>query len=75
MHDRPDSVCKKIIANMIPKMVKDRSRILLVDQVLPDIRDQGPAYSPFLDIGMAIIDGAQREESHWRALLHDAGLC
>ena len=74
MHDWPDSVCKKILANTIPKVVKGRPRILIVDQVLPNISGEGPAYGAFFDIGMAFIDGAQRKESQWRALLHDAGL-
>lgn len=74
MHDWPDSDCKKILANTIPAMIKGRSRILIVDAVLANMSCEASAYGTFLDIGMVFLNGMERKETQWRALLREAGL-
>ena len=74
MHSFPDSDYKKILANTIATMVKGRSRILIVDQVLANVSSEGSTYGQFLDIQMVIVSGMERKESHWHALLYDVGL-
>lgn len=74
MHDWPDSDCKKILANTIPALINGRSRILIIDQVLPNLSGEVAAYKAFLDIKMMFLNAGQRKETQWRTMLREAGL-
>lgn len=55
-------------------MVKGRSRILIIDQVLDNVSGRGSSYGQFLDLQMMLLGGMERKETQWHVLLHDVGL-
>lgn len=71
-HDWPDSTCHQILANTLPALTANYSRVVIVDQVLPDIN--APPISSLLDISMMTFGGCERTDRQWRNLLKDAGL-
>ncbi|OJJ64685.1 hypothetical protein ASPSYDRAFT_140363 [Aspergillus sydowii CBS 593.65] len=72
-HDWPDEVCLKILRNTISAMDPAKSRILIVDFVLPDT--ETPLMQASLDIQMMSIGaGVERSKRQWTELLCAAGL-
>ncbi|KAL4891810.1 S-adenosyl-L-methionine-dependent methyltransferase [Aspergillus ambiguus] len=72
-HDWPDHVCHRILLNTVSAMDPHRSRVLIVDFVLPDTNT--PLLQASLDVQMMSIGaGVERSERQWRDLLHGAGL-
>ncbi|KAL5363602.1 S-adenosyl-L-methionine-dependent methyltransferase [Aspergillus floccosus] len=72
-HDWPDHVCHRILLNTVSAMDATRSRILIVDFVLPDTNT--PLLQASLDVQMMSIGaGVERSERQWRELLDGAGL-
>lgn len=72
-HDWPDEVCLKILRNTISAMDPAKSRILIVDFVLPDT--ETPLLQASLDIQMMSIGaGVERSKRQWTELLRAAGL-
>ncbi|USW59772.1 Putative O-methyltransferase domain, S-adenosyl-L-methionine-dependent methyltransferase [Septoria linicola] len=72
LHDWSDDKCIEILQNLVGAMDTQHSRILIDDQVLPDIgctwQDAGA------DISMMMIGGAERSIDEWKELVQRAGL-
>ena len=71
-HDWPDVTCSRILTNTLPALTANLSRIVIVDQVLPNIG--APAISSLMDLSMMAIGGMERTERQWRELLEGVGL-
>ncbi|MCJ1374872.1 hypothetical protein MMC20_006105 [Loxospora ochrophaea] len=71
-HDWPDSACRRILANTTPAMTRGESRIVIVDQVVPEVK--ASAFVALMDISMMASAGTERTERQWRTLLEGAGL-
>lgn len=71
-HDWPDVTCHHILVNTLPALTANYSRVVIVDQVLPNI--SVPSISSLLDISMMTFGGRERTEREWRSLLEGAGL-
>ncbi len=72
LHDWSDLKSRQILRNTIPGLVKGRSKILLVENVLSDTGAH--AFSSLMDIRMMTYNGMGRKESQWRDLVESAGL-
>ncbi|RAK77278.1 S-adenosyl-L-methionine-dependent methyltransferase [Aspergillus fijiensis CBS 313.89] len=72
LHDWPDAICHKILAPLRAAMTPGYSRLLINENVIPDRGAQWQATG--LDFVMlADFAGAERTESQWTRLLHEAG--
>ncbi|MFK4068679.1 methyltransferase [Streptomyces sp. NPDC029674] len=72
LHDWPDADCVRILRNCRAAMAPD-TRLLIVDCVLPSGNE--PHIGKTLDVAMAaIVDGQERTEDEFAALLVGAGL-
>ncbi|MFD4629460.1 methyltransferase [Streptomyces sp. NPDC058284] len=72
LHDWPDDACLRILRNCRAAMAPD-ARLLIVDCVLP--AGNAPHLGKTLDVAMAaIVDGQERTEDEFSALLTVAGL-
>ncbi|OJK02617.1 hypothetical protein ASPACDRAFT_50168 [Aspergillus aculeatus ATCC 16872] len=72
LHDWPDAICQKILAPLRAAMTPGYSRLLINENVIPDRGAQWQATG--LDFVMlADFAGAERTESQWTRLLHEAG--
>ncbi|MEU6121390.1 methyltransferase [Streptomyces sp. NPDC047123] len=72
LHDWPDEACLRILRNCRAVMAPD-ARLLIVDCVLPVGNE--PHVGKTLDVAMAaIVDGRERTEDEFAALLVGAGL-
>jgi hypothetical protein len=73
MHDYSDSICQKILKNIVDAMTPGFSKLLIFDFVLPDVG--APPYPSLLDINMmALLSGMERTETQWKVLLESVGL-
>ena len=73
LHDWPDDKCQAILSQLALAMIRDHSKILLNEHVIPD---QGAGlYATQLDISMmACLAGVERSERQWRELVRSTGL-
>ncbi|KAK4696371.1 hypothetical protein P7C71_g1528, partial [Lecanoromycetidae sp. Uapishka_2] len=71
-HNWPDVICHRILANTIDALTPNHSRIVIVDQVLPDTG--ASAFSAFMDLSMMTFGGMERTERQWGELLEGVGL-
>ncbi|KAL5041463.1 O-methyltransferase-domain-containing protein [Aspergillus fruticulosus] len=71
-HDWPDKACAAILKQTARAMDKDRSRILICDQVL---QDDSPAEASLLyDIDMiSLFGGKERSLAEWKYLIASTG--
>lgn len=72
LHDWPDDLCRKILANLTPAMRPGYSKVLVNENVIPDTGAYWETTS--LDLIMMEFGSTERTERHWRALLASAGL-
>lgn len=72
LHDWPDDMCRKILSNLLPSLQPGYSKVLINENVIPDMGAYWETTS--LDLIMMAIGSGERTESHWRALLESAGL-
>ncbi|WP_399929537.1 methyltransferase [Streptomyces kanamyceticus] len=71
LHDWPDDACLRILRNCRAAMAPG-ARLLIVEAVLPEGNDPHPGKT--LDVAMAaIVDGRERTEAEFTALLSAAG--
>ncbi|MET7356946.1 methyltransferase [Streptomyces sp. NPDC005562] len=72
LHDWPDEACLRILRNCRAVMTPE-ARLLIVDCVLPS--GNAPHLGKTLDVAMAaVVDGQERTEDEFSALLTGAGL-
>ena len=71
-HNWPSNACRQIIANTLPAMTPNFSRVIIVDQVVPN--SGASAFTAFMDISMMAFGGMERTKKQWRELLESAGL-
>lgn len=72
LHDWPDDMCRKILANLTPALRRGYSKVLINENVIPDTGAYWETTS--LDLIMMAIGSGERTERHWHALLGSAGL-
>lgn len=72
LHDWPDDLCRKILANLTPAMRRGYSKVLINENVIPDTEAHWQATS--LDFIMMGFSSSERTERHWHALLNSGGL-
>lgn len=72
LHDWPDEVCRKILANLTPAMRRGYSKLLINENVIPDTGAYWETTS--LDFIMMSVGSSERTEHHWHALLNSCGL-
>ncbi|KAL3489187.1 S-adenosyl-L-methionine-dependent methyltransferase [Aspergillus germanicus] len=72
LHDWPDELCAKILANFVAAMKPGYSKILINENVIPDTGAYWETTS--LDLIMMQIGSRERTERQWRTLLEDAGM-
>ncbi|KAL3441960.1 S-adenosyl-L-methionine-dependent methyltransferase [Aspergillus insuetus] len=72
LHDWPDELCAKILANLVAAMRPGYSKILINENVIPDTGAYWETTS--LDLIMMQLGTGERTERQWRKLLEDAGL-
>lgn len=72
LHDWPDEICRKILANIVAAMRPGYSKVLVNENVIPDTG----AYWETTSLGLIMMEfgSGERTERHWRALLASAGL-
>ena len=73
LHDWSDDESRKILRQLIPAMEKGYSKILINENIVPNI---GACWkTTALDfVMMALAASAERTEAQWRALLESVGL-
>jgi hypothetical protein len=72
-HDWPEKECVSILKNTAAAMKPGYSKLLIFEWVLP--AKGVPLYPALLDINMmALLNGMERTEAQWEALLNQAGL-
>ena len=73
LHDWDDASCLRILRNIVPTMEPGHSRLLINENVVPDV---GAAWSiTSMDwLMMALGAVRERRETQWKALLEQAGL-
>ncbi|KAI0858483.1 S-adenosyl-L-methionine-dependent methyltransferase [Xylaria cubensis] len=72
-HDWPDADCIKILKNTAMAMMPEYSKLLMSEFVLP--ASNTPLYPALLDVNMmAVLNGMERTEAQFSALLDAAGL-
>lgn len=72
LHDWPDELCRKILANIVAAMRPGYSKVLVNENVIPDTGAYWETTS--LDLIMMEIGSGERTERQWHALLESAGL-
>ncbi|OQE29095.1 hypothetical protein PENFLA_c004G01297 [Penicillium flavigenum] len=72
LHDWPDELCRKILANTVAAMRPGYSKVLVNENVIPDTGAYWETTS--LDLIMMEIGSGERTERQWHALLESAGL-
>jgi hypothetical protein len=72
LHDWPDELCRKILANIVAAMRPGHSKVLVNENVIPDTGAYWETTS--LDLIMMEIGSGERTERQWHALLESAGL-
>ncbi|KAK0624998.1 S-adenosyl-L-methionine-dependent methyltransferase [Bombardia bombarda] len=72
-HDWPNERCVDIMKRLAEAMTKGYSKLLIFEWVLP--AKGVPMYPALLDVNMmALLNGRERTEAEWTALLNEAGL-
>ncbi|ORY03336.1 O-methyltransferase-domain-containing protein [Clohesyomyces aquaticus] len=73
LHDWPDALAAKILANIVPAMRRGWSKILLNEIV---VQDKGAGWvETSVDVMMMVAHGArERTEQEWRGLIEGVGL-
>lgn len=73
LHDWPEEKCQEILRGIIPSMKKGYSKILINENVIPDMDAHWLTTS--LDIVMmSVVASCERTEGSWRRLLSSVGL-
>ncbi|OQE47057.1 hypothetical protein PENCOP_c001G01827 [Penicillium coprophilum] len=72
LHDWPDELCRKILANTVAAMRPGYSKVLVNENVIPDTGAYWETTS--LDLIMMEIGSGERTERQWHSLLESAGL-
>ncbi|RAK75872.1 S-adenosyl-L-methionine-dependent methyltransferase [Aspergillus fijiensis CBS 313.89] len=72
LHDWPDDLCRRILANLTAAMTPGYSKLLINENVIPDTGAYWETTS--LDFIMMSIGSGERTESQWRGLLEGVGL-
>lgn len=72
LHDWPDDQAREILRQTVPALVKGRSRILIAERVLPNLRCS--QLDATWDLIMMRHSGKERTESQWHELLVSVGL-
>ena len=72
LHDWSDSACRRILENIAPAMEKGKSKLLIVETVLPPTNP--PVVGTLMDIHLMAYPGAERTKSAWEQLLDSVGL-
>lgn len=74
LHDWPDDVCERILANVKGAMERGYSKLLINENVIPDVKAHWEATA--LDIMMlTLFASKERTQAQWKHLLQDrAGL-
>lgn len=73
LHDWPEEVCLKILANITAAMKPGYSKVLINENVIPDTNAQWEATA--LDIMMmTLLSSRERTRENWSNLLTKAGL-
>jgi hypothetical protein len=74
LHDWPDDVCERILANVKNAMERGYSKLLINENVIPDVQAHWEATA--LDMMMmALFASKERTATQWKHLLEDrAGL-
>ncbi|KAJ5189077.1 Winged helix-turn-helix transcription repressor DNA-binding [Penicillium cf. griseofulvum] len=72
LHDWPDELCRKILANTVAAMRPGYSKLLVNENVIPDTGAYWETTS--LDLIMMEIGSGERTERQWHVLLESAGL-
>jgi len=74
LHDWPDDVCERILANVKGAMERGYSKLLINENVIPDVKAHWEATA--LDIMMlTLFASKERMRAQWKYLLQDrAGL-
>ncbi|KAL4998619.1 S-adenosyl-L-methionine-dependent methyltransferase [Aspergillus recurvatus] len=72
LHNWPDDLCRKILANLVAAMKPGYSKLLVNEYVIPDVGAYWETTS--LDLIMMQLGSEERTERHWRSLLESAGL-
>ncbi|KAL7952363.1 O-methyltransferase domain-containing protein [Trichoderma compactum] len=67
-HDWPDHACMDILRQIVPAMDKDRSRILICDQVMNEEMPTIPSILYDIDM-MSMFGGKERQLSEWEVLI------
>jgi hypothetical protein len=72
-HDWPDHSCVQIMKHIAGAMEKGYSKLIIFEWILP--AKDVPLYPALLDINMmALLNGRERTEEQWTALLKESGL-
>jgi hypothetical protein len=66
LHDWPDRIYCQIFLSTIPALVKGKSKILMVEIILPPMNP--PIFGALMDIQMMNYGGGGRKERQWRAI-------
>lgn len=72
LHDWPNDLCSKILANLVAAMKPGYSKLLVNENVIPNTGAYWETTS--LDLIMMQLGSGQRTERHWHSLLESAGL-
>ncbi|KAL4887927.1 S-adenosyl-L-methionine-dependent methyltransferase [Aspergillus ambiguus] len=72
LHDWPDEMCLKILANLVPALRPGYSKVLINENLIPPTEAQYETTG--LDCIMMAIASTERTESHWTQLIESAGL-
>lgn len=72
-HDWPDHSCLEIMKHIAGAMEKGYSKLIIFEWILPS--KDVPLYPALLDVNMmALLNGRERTEEQWTALLEASGL-
>lgn len=70
LHDWPDDVCERILANVKEAMEQGYSKLLINENVIPDVKAHWEATA--LDIMMmTLLASKERTRAQWKYLLED----
>ncbi len=72
LHDWPDAKAKEILASLKPGMTKGYSKLLINENVIPDM-DAHWASTGLDLLMMTLFSSSERTEEHWRMLLESEG--
>ncbi|KIW30649.1 uncharacterized protein PV07_06377 [Cladophialophora immunda] len=77
LHDWPDGDCVRILQNLVPVMAKGKTKLFVVDRVLPDKPGEIPVHQEALmrslDLLMYnLVGGKERSLQEWKALFKEA---